>query len=143
MLATAHDTALVSRPVYAEWGHRYWRQRDDGTVLIGGFRNRAAGDEVGYDAMPTDAVQTHLDAQLRRLGVGAPVTHRWAGTMGFTADGLPLVGLAPTARHVFVCGGYTGHGMGFAVNAAAALVGSMLDSQPLPVWLDVARTSAR
>ena len=22
---------LIPRPVYAEWGHRYWRQRDDGT----------------------------------------------------------------------------------------------------------------
>lgn len=143
MLATAPDTAVLSRPVYAEWGHRYWRQRDDGAVLVGGFRNRAAGDEVGYDVMATDVVQRHLDAQLRRLGVGAPVTHRWAGTMGFTEDGLPLVGLAPTARHVFVCGGYTGHGMGFAVKAAAALVGHMLDSQRLPSWLDIARISAR
>jgi gamma-glutamylputrescine oxidase len=143
MLATAPDTAVLSRPVYAEWGQRYWRQRNDGAVLAGGFRNRAPGDEVGYDVMATDVVQRHLDAQLRRLRVGAPVTHRWAGTMGFTEDGLPLVGLAPIARHVFVCGGYTGHGMGFAVNAAAALVGHMLDSQRLPSWLDIARISAR
>jgi glycine/D-amino acid oxidase-like deaminating enzyme len=139
MLATAPVPPCIPRPVYAEWGHRYWRQRDDGIVLVGGFRHRALGDEVGFDVTPTPVVQAHLDEQLATLAGGARVTHRWAGTMGFSPDGLALVGLVDGARHVHVCAGYTGHGMGFAVNAAAVLVRQILDSNPVPAWLDAQR----
>jgi len=88
-------------------------------------------------------IQSHLDEQLGALVAGARVTHRWAGTMGFTADGLPLVGLVPGFRRIHVCAGYTGHGLGFAVNAASALVRQMFDSQPLPAWLDATRSASR
>jgi glycine/D-amino acid oxidase-like deaminating enzyme len=143
MLAAAAGARSISRPVYADWGHRYWRQRDDGTVLVGGFRHRAAAEEVGYGVVPTALIQSHLDEQLGALVAGARVTHRWAGTMGFTADGLPLVGLVPGFRRIHVCAGYTGHGLGFAVNAASALVRQMFDSQPLPAWLDATRSASR
>jgi gamma-glutamylputrescine oxidase len=142
MLATAPIDGRLGIPVYAEWGHRYWRQRDDGSVLVGGFRHRALEEEVGLDAVPTQRVQHLLDGQLRVLGVGAAVTHRWAGIMGFSDDGLPLVGLAPGCHRTHICGGYTGHGLGFALNAATALSRQLLDSTPLPAWIDVARISA-
>jgi hypothetical protein len=32
--------------------------------------------------------------------------------------------------------------MGFAVNAATALAGRLLDASPLPAWLDAARAGA-
>jgi glycine/D-amino acid oxidase-like deaminating enzyme len=38
-------------------------------------------------------------------------------------------------RNVFVCGGYTGHGMGFAVNATRVLTRHMVDGDPIPAWL--------
>ncbi len=139
MLASAPAPPLVPRPVYAEWGHRYWRQRDDGRVLVGGFRHRAVAEEVGYELATTATVQGHLDTQLRELGVDATVTHRWAGTMGFSGDGLPLAGRAPGAQRIHLCAGYTGHGMGFAVKAASALAENLLDGAALPAWLDVAR----
>jgi gamma-glutamylputrescine oxidase len=142
MLATARSGRRLGVPVYAEWGHRYWRQRDDGTVLVGGFRHRALAEEVGLDATPTEHLQRLLDGQLRDLGVDAAVSHRWAGIMGFSDDGLPLVGVAPGWRRIHVCGGYTGHGLGFAVNAATALSGHLLDATPLPAWIDVARSGA-
>jgi gamma-glutamylputrescine oxidase len=142
MLATACSDRALGVPVYAEWGHRYWRQRADGSVLVGGFRHRALAEEVGLDATPTEHVQRLLDGQLRVLGVDAVVTHRWAGIMGFSDDGLPLVGLAPGCRRIHVCGGYTGHGLGFAMNAASVLSGQLLDSTPLPAWIDVARSGA-
>lgn len=143
MLATAPAPLRIARPVYAEWGHRYWRQRDDGSVLVGGFRHRAVGEEVGYDVTPTAIVQSHLDGQVGELLGAAAVTHRWAGTMGFSADGLPLVGAAPGSGRIHMCAGYTGHGMGFALSAAAALARRMLDSEPLPAWLDAARSTSR
>jgi gamma-glutamylputrescine oxidase len=143
MLATAPVARSISRPVYAEWGHRYWRQRGDGSVLVGGFRHRALAEEVGYDVTPTATVQSHLDDQVGELLGAATVTHRWAGTMGFSEDGLPLVGTAPGSRRIHVCAGYTGHGMGFALCATAALARQMLDSEPLPAWLDASRSMTR
>jgi glycine/D-amino acid oxidase-like deaminating enzyme len=43
-----------------------------------------------------------------RLGVRAPVTHRWAASVGFTADGLPFAG--PVRKGVWAAGGYNGTG---------------------------------
>lgn len=142
MLATAPAAPCTDVPVYADWGHRYWRQLTDGRLLVGGFRHRAIAEETGFDATPTPTIQRHLDAQLAELGSDAAVTHRWAGIMGFSPDGLPFVGRVPGTRRLHVCAGYTGHGMGFAVNAAAMLTGSLLDGTALPSWIDVARSDA-
>lgn len=135
MLATEAAQPVSERPVYTEHGFVYWRQLVDRRVLIGGFRHRALADETGYDERPTQAVQRHLDAHLHALGVTAPVTHRWAGVMGFTPDGLPLVGPVPGAPGVYLCAGYSGHGMGFAFNCARLLADSILGAALLPGWL--------
>jgi gamma-glutamylputrescine oxidase len=136
MLATAPvDARVTQRPTYSHWGHRYWRQYDDGRVLVGGWRDTAVDAEVGTDATPNPDVQRHLDEHLAALDVVAPVTHRWAGIMGFSPDELPLVGEIPGMRNVYVCGGYTGHGMGFAVNATRILSRHMVDGDQIPTWL--------
>ncbi len=136
MLATAPERQRVAaRATYSNFGYRYWRQRDDGRVLLGGWRDTAVADEVGTEATPTPAVQRHLDMHLAEMGVTAPVTHRWAGIMGFSPDELPLVGAVDGMPGVYVCGGYTGHGMGFAVHAARALVAHVVDGAALPPWL--------
>lgn len=136
MLATAPASQRVAGcPVYSNFGHRYWRQRDDGGVLLGGWRDTAVEEEVGFEAVPTPTVQRHLDAHLADMGVTAAVTHRWAGIMGFTPDELPLVGPVPSMPGVFACGGYTGHGMGFAAHATLRLVQHIIDSAPIPAWL--------
>ena len=144
MLATAADRgATLGPPAYAEWGYRYWRQLADGRVLVGGMRHRARAEEVGTVALPTATVQSLLDGELRDLGVTAPVGHRWAGIMGFSPDGLPLAGPLPTSPGLLLLGGYTGHGMGFAVHAARALVANVVDGTPLPGWLDPGRAVPR
>lgn len=137
MLATGRTVHRVAqRPTYAHWGYRYWRQRDDGSVLLGGWRDTAVNEEVGTDAQVNPRVQVHLDSALQAMGLGAvPVTHRWAGIMGFSPDELPLVGPVPDMPGIYVCAGYTGHGMGFAVHAARVLVAHLLDGTAIPAWL--------
>jgi glycine/D-amino acid oxidase-like deaminating enzyme len=140
MLATeAGADPVAGRPVYTDSGFVYWRQLADRRVLVGGYRHRALADEVGYDDTPTEAVQAHLDAQLGELNVSAAVTHRWAGIMGFTPDNLPLVGPVAGAPGVFISGGYSGHGMGFAFNCARLLAASMLGPGEVPGWLSPGR----
>jgi glycine/D-amino acid oxidase-like deaminating enzyme len=46
--------------------------------------------------------------------------------MGFSADGMPLIGALPQHPQVYVVGGYTGHGIGMAFRAAQILAGVML-----------------
>lgn len=52
---------------------------------------------------------------------GVPITHRWSGTMGFSRDGLPIVGTLPGKPGALVAAGFTGHGFGFAFEAGHAL----------------------
>jgi gamma-glutamylputrescine oxidase len=123
MLATAPERPRFARPAYASRGYQYWRQLGDGRVLVGGWRDTAVDAEVGEDERPTDVIQGQLDAFLRAHGITAAVTHRWAGTMGFSHDALPYVGRISPG--VFVCGGFTGHGMAFGP-ASAELVAALV-----------------
>jgi glycine/D-amino acid oxidase-like deaminating enzyme len=93
MLATAPTTeVLVPRPVYARWGYDYWQQRPDGAIALGGARDLGGEAEWTHDTTPSDAVQAALEHRLRaRLGVSAPVTHRWAASVSYTGDSLPIV----------------------------------------------------
>src|SRR5437867_4618838 len=111
MLATAAVARRVfERPAYANRGYRYWRQRADGSLLVGGWRDTAVEEEVGERTTPR--IQQQLEGFLREHCADAKVTHRWAGTMGFSHDALPYVGRLESGT--FVNAGFTGHGMTFA-----------------------------
>jgi gamma-glutamylputrescine oxidase len=123
MLATAPWAVRVcEQPTYSHHGYRYWRQLPSGEVLMGGWRDTSMQSEVTSVAEPTAAIQAHLDDAVGALGVSAEITHRWAGTMGFTESGLPIVGPVEGMKNVYVCAGFNGHGMGFAFMSAKQLV---------------------
>jgi glycine/D-amino acid oxidase-like deaminating enzyme len=126
MLASQPQKArLCEQPTYSHFGYRYWRQLATGEVLVGGWRDTSYATEVGDDDNPTPAIQGHLERHLRHMGANGEVTHRWAGTMGFTESGLPLVGPVENMPNVYVCAGYNGHGMGFAFMSAKQLVSKL------------------
>jgi glycine/D-amino acid oxidase-like deaminating enzyme len=118
MLATAPtNEVVVPRPVYARWGYDYWQQRPDGALALGGARDIGGEAEWTHDTTPSDAVQAALDRRLReKLGVSAPVTHRWAASVSYTRDGLPIV--REVQNRVWVIGGYSGTG-----NVVGSLLG--------------------
>jgi glycine/D-amino acid oxidase-like deaminating enzyme len=126
MLATVPIARPVcDLPTYSHFGYRYWRQLPAGEILVGGWRDTAPEIEVGYDDQPTSPIQAHLESQLKQLEAPAEITHRWAGTMGFTESGLPHVGPVERVPNVYICAGYNGHGMGFAFMSAKQLVDSL------------------
>jgi glycine/D-amino acid oxidase-like deaminating enzyme len=118
MLATAPtEEVRIERPVYARWGYDYWQQRPDGSIALGGGRDVGGETEWTTEATPTAPVQEALERRLRNhLGVQAPITHRWAASVGYTEDGLPVVG--EVRRGVWAIGGYSGTG-----NVIGALLG--------------------
>lgn len=105
---------------YMNDGYEYARQLPDGTFLLGGCRWAARDREVGYQEAPTATVQGALErfraAAFPRFAQ-LPVAHRWAGTMAFTADGLPRTGPLADVPGAFFAAGLNGHGMslGFAL----------------------------
>ena len=122
---------------YINFGHEYARQTPDGTVVVGGKRTTRPDEEVGYVDEPTPAIQHELEAFARHtLRLEGDIIARWAGTMGFTPDGLPLVGPVATPdlpeRALWLCAGFTGHGMSLAARTARACVHELLDHEPSP-----------
>jgi glycine/D-amino acid oxidase-like deaminating enzyme len=118
MLATAATGEVrLPGPISTRYGYDYWQQLPDGSIALGGGRDQALDDEWTFDSTPTQRVQSYLDSVLRRkVGVLAPVTHRWAATVGYTTTGLPV--LAEVRPGVWAIGGYSGTG-----NVMGALCG--------------------
>jgi gamma-glutamylputrescine oxidase len=112
MIATAPlPEGIVEQLVYARWGYEYFQQRPDGRVLAGGF-----GDLDG-DASYTDSgegdprIWDRIERWLREdIGVVAPVTHRWTGTVGYSEGRRPFVGPVAGCAGLWVAGGYSGTG---------------------------------
>lgn len=118
MLATEPVEPFLEVPVYSDEGYFYIRQRVDGRLMLGGARHLHVEQEVGYDDGVTGALQSDLEAYLARhfpaLGQ-LEIERRWGGTMGFSPDGLPVVGrLDDVPSAMFACG-FTGHGMGYGM----------------------------
>lgn len=96
-------------------------------------RNKGWGNSSDEEVDP--AVSAHLRKNLNNAltpgepGEEMPASYEWTGIMGFSADANPWVGEVPTkflgGRGLFLCGGYTGHGMPAAGLSAKAVVGMM------------------
>lgn len=114
MLATAPVApGLLPLPVYARYGHEYAQQLPDGRITLGGFSD--LDGEAGWtgEATVSAPVQERLERWLAdELGLaGVPITHRWAGVVGYVDGALPRVGPVPgSGERVWGMGGYNGTG---------------------------------
>lgn len=109
----------IPRPVYRRWGYDYWQQLPDGRVVLGGCRDHFVDTEWTADARPTAEVQQCMETILRDVvGVHQPVRHRWAASVSYTNDILPV--MEQTRPGVWAIGGYSGTG-----NVIGALYGRM------------------
>ncbi|MDX9912436.1 MAG: FAD-binding oxidoreductase [Phycisphaerales bacterium] len=144
MIAFAPSGARLDASYYANEGYEYFRQAADGTIVVGGCRKAHAERESGYGDGPTPWVQRDIERFAReKLALTGEVLARWAGTMGFSPDGVPMIGpvppamlrvtesdgLAALAGRVWFCGGFTGHGMSLACRCAKEAVEAMLASR--------------
>lgn len=139
-------TAPLPQPVletcgYSNYGYMYFRQTFDGRFLLGGARHLFKAQEGNtYEDRVTEPVQSALEAYLRQYfpEVNVPIERRWAGIMGFSRDGLPLVGCLPDKPDVGFAVGFTGHGLSFGAAAAERAVDHLLNNAPIGA-LDAAR----
>lgn len=136
MLATAPLPGLrFPRPCGTRYGYEWWQQLPDRRIALGGFRDRGGQVEWTHDAVPSAAVQEMIEAFLRgTLRVDAPITHRWAASVSYTEDGLPV--LAEVEPGVWACGAYSGTGnvIGAICGRAAAQLAVTGTSELAPLF---------
>lgn len=115
---------------YSDYGYMYYRMTFDNRLLIGGGRHKhkALEHDTTEDRL-CGPVQAYLDTYLRTRfpDVTAPVDRRWSGIMGFSADGIPLVGTLPGMDRVGFAVGFTGHGLAFGSGTAERAVDHLLN----------------
>ncbi|KAI1773391.1 FAD dependent oxidoreductase [Hypoxylon cercidicola] len=133
-------------------------------LVFGGGRHHAAGRGVGVwdDGSIDEPVAWYLRGELGSVldlslrgpssssdpEKSAPAkkqdlqpTHEWTGIMGYSRDGHPYVGRVPSSLGggddggLYLCAGYTGHGMPNAVLSAKAAVDMMYDGDGAEVDL--------
>ncbi len=131
MLCTTPQKPIFERPIYADHGFDYWRQKPDGRIVLGGWRNLDPEAEVGYSETLNQDIQHNMTEFLKRFpGLEqVSIESRWSGIMGFSQDGLPLIGAVPGQNSVLMGAGFTGPGFGFAWLAGQSLANMILDKE--------------
>lgn len=121
---------MFDGPTGTNDGFEYFRQLPNTRFIIGGYRDVFPEQEVGY----ADETTPHLQEGLQSWAgshfpelAGMKVTHRWAGIMGFTPDGLPLVGQLDDLPGVYYCVGFNGGGMSMGPVAARRALALMTE----------------
>lgn len=113
---------LLACPFGTNFDKEYGRQTPTGQILIGGFRRDDTNEGLGsYLEEVNPAVQGGLAGCLVDLFPDlrgtARVVRSWAGIMGFTADGLPLIGPYAPSPGLWVAAGFNGAGFSWgAIN---------------------------
>lgn len=162
---------VLDKLAYVNYGYEYFRQLEDGSFLLGGGRSRHKELEVGYDEVATGWLQATLEEFLQKhfpdVAAEAPIVRRWGGTMGFSVDGLPLVGQLPyipgafapvqnafapaapflpdntpaqeTPTNIYYAVAFTGHGLGWGMITADFMIGQMLGQRSDGGLFDVRR----
>lgn len=116
-----HPPGLAPHAIGTRWGWDYGQQLPDGTIVFGGCRDVGGDAERTADTMVTSDVQSALERRFREVfGVAPQATHRWSGTGGYTADGLPIV--EEVRPGVWATGGYCGTGNLFGAACGQAVV---------------------
>lgn len=132
---------FMDGPCYANFYLDYFRQTPGGQLLIGGFRQIEKQTEIGFSDHTTDVIQNALHKFVRDhlpQFKEARVSHRWAGVMGFSADGQPMIGSLPDDPQVFFAGGYTAHGIGLSFHATKLLI-DLVFGKEIPRWISAKR----
>ncbi|MBN1813776.1 MAG: FAD-binding oxidoreductase [Anaerolineae bacterium] len=120
------DGVVLDVPCCADYGYEYCRQLPDRRLLLSSWRRPRAtsAEETGEETELDDVVQAGLArfAEHHFPDIETQDADRWSGVMGFTFDGLPLVGTLPHLPHVYFAVGLGGRGLAWAFVVAERLI---------------------
>lgn len=137
---------LLPQVTWSRRGWDYAQQADDGTLVVGGEELEDVELLRHWEESVVDRDQRWLEGWVRRvLGVEPVIVGRWAGVLGQTVDGFPLLGPLPRRPRVLACGGWGGAGnvLGFVGGRLLAdLAGGGSDAIPHELRADRIATPA-
>lgn len=146
MLAIRCPGVRLDRAYYANHGSEYLRQLDDSHVILGGARTHDESAERTTSESTSEKIQSRLEHIAREWLTDEPhIVARWAGTMAFSPDHIPIAGPVPLPGQLepdpklWFTGAFTGHGMSMGHRTATAAAMSMIGGTDLPPWLHINR----
>ena len=121
------DSVVLDVPCSADYGYETCRQLPDRRLLLSSWRRPRAGDSQEPGSDLDDVVQLGLARFAERHFPDIEIhgVDRWSGVMGFTNDGLPLVGRLPHLPQAYFAVGLGGRGLAWAFVAAERLISLM------------------
>ncbi|RME51821.1 MAG: FAD-binding oxidoreductase [Deltaproteobacteria bacterium] len=121
--------------LHANFGSEAWFQDEGGRIVLGSLRwFEREGEARIWNPQPAPRMTEGMITFLRDLHPGAgeiALERVEVGIMGFSCDGLPLVGPLPGAPRIVSMAGFCGRGFGFALACAEALAG-MIETGRIP-----------
>jgi sarcosine oxidase subunit beta len=112
----------------------YGRQTADGKILCGGFRRLDEDEGLGhYEERVSPRVLAGIASCLTTLFPRLKevrIVRCWAGIMGFTADGMPLIGQAGFAPGLTIAAGFNGGGFSWASITGKIVADILTAKQP-------------
>jgi glycine/D-amino acid oxidase-like deaminating enzyme len=126
-------------PCCTDYGYRYFRELAGQRLLLGGWQRPSEPDAEVPNVHPRE-IQDKLTAFATQHfpEIDLDTVNRWSGVMGFTPDGIPLLGALPHPPAVYFAVGFGGRGLAWAFVAAERLVNLMLHDHS-PGILDATR----
>lgn len=125
ILVTQAMPTVLPHPFGTNFDKEYGRQTASGQILCGGFRRLDVDEGLGlYEERVTAPVLGGIAGCLETLFPplgGLQWVRGWAGIMGFTADGLPLIGPYAALRGLYVAAGFNGGGFSWGAATGKAL----------------------
>lgn len=118
------------------WKLNVWRSDAEGRLVLGGWRHDA-WDRSYWKTRPE--LDPHLQENIQAWfestfpeAAPLPVTRRWSGIFGWTADYLPLVGPLPGRTGELVISGFSGGGLPFAFESGRTIAAIVSGAEPPP-----------
>ena len=133
ILVTQPLPPLLACPFGTNFDKEYGRQTPGGQIVCGGYRRLDVDEGLGtYREEVTLPVLAGIARCLSDLFPvlrgKARVVRAWAGIMGFTADGLPLIGRYEPAPGLTIAAGFNGGGFSWGV-IVGKVIASLLSGQ--------------
>jgi sarcosine oxidase subunit beta len=135
ILVTQPLPPLLTCPFGTNFDKEYGRQTPGGQIVCGGYRRLDVDEGLGtYREEVTLPVLSGIARCLSDLFPvlrgRARVVRAWSGIMGFTADGLPLIGRYEPAPGLTVAAGFNGGGFSWGVIVGKVIAGLLSGQEP-------------
>jgi glycine/D-amino acid oxidase-like deaminating enzyme len=135
ILVTQPLPPLLACPFGTNFDKEYGRQTPGGQIVCGGYRRLDVDEGLGtYREDVTLSVLTGIARCLSDLFPvlrgKARVVRAWSGIMGFTADGLPLIGRYEPAPGLTIAAGFNGGGFSWGAIVGKVIAGLLSGQEP-------------